>query len=203
MSDIRRNWAPPVRYLKKRGYMDNHWQTSINKDIDLPAVDDVSMGQPYRTHKLFRDTSAGNSDSLTHSEDDPYIGEKFIQSMKEKWNRLWHNGTTTSAPNDDSTTIANTNTTAEQSSTEQTLTDAKQQIQSTWLVGEVNENFVEEASFLNDVSTANNNVMSNISAADVDYLRKMINCSSANTNITTNALNGTAKGMNNFKRQQH
>lgn len=178
MSNVRSNWGPPVRYLEKRGYMDNHHQqhTFANNAVDPSPKE--------------QDDSLNNSDYL----DDPYFGEKFIQRMKEKWNSLWRNGTT-SAPLRQNTNI---NIKASTVSLPNNITsNSKSQME--LFGGESDQNLSDDGSENNAIQLTSNvnntNSTIDINDQDVEYLRKLINCSSYNkTNIATNIVNNTKKG---------
>lgn len=201
MSKIRSNWGPPNRYLEKRGYMNDNEQTALNNNPDwVPEKSNIQSNyNSLHTNNAFRVNRKEKTESLTNTDyqDDPYIGEKFIQSMKEKWNHMWSNDTTI-APIVSTTTTSKPTTTTTKTLPTTTASNTKSQF--SWLDGDIEANLADDAALENETIQSNNyqteNVNhTNITNADIDYLRNLVNCSSSKHSIPTNLSNGTKKGV--------
>lgn len=197
MSTVRRNWGPPVRYLEKRGYTNNNRHRVTDDDMDDQSKLTVPSYGTEDEASLAEDAEENADPSTNYGDylDDPYFGEKFIQSMKAKWNNLWPNQTTTVAPR---STVAPHSTVAP--TTIKPKKTKKSVILQSLLGREIGAN-VSENPVTGSENLALMNSTANLNSAnplvydtDVEYLRKFINCSNGHpSNGSIRPKNGNIK----------
>lgn len=127
MSNIRGSWGPPVRYLEKRGYMDEQPQRQMQpfiyarkrqndasshvqqdqRNLDSDGVSNTfaKMFSASKEDESKGQRSLADNGFNQHNDylDEQYFGEKLLQRIKDKWNQFWHNDTTTTESTKDET----------------------------------------------------------------------------------------------------
>lgn len=205
MTNIRGSWGPPVRYLEKRGYLDNRYPPLYDVHNDGRPLDAV-YPRGAQSGAL---VNGEQNNQLNDYLDDSYFGEKFVQRMKEKWNNFWHNNGTTLATSQSTTT--STAATTRKPIQKPSASPKPKKSPFTWYDDEdgFEANLADDAGAPpqpanNAIMESNNSADTNVgntSAAmlhikqdDVDYLRKFINCSNSNQQPTINASSSNNKG---------